>query len=64
MKNITARTPYDIRLELLQLAHTIAFNQHQVAANNLGVKGIISSPTPEEVVEIAEKLKEFISNNH
>ena len=54
----TSKTPYEIRLELLQLAQTILANQHSARANGAAIK---TSPTTEEIVAEAEKLNAFVS---
>ena len=57
----SAKTPYEIRLELLQLAQLILQSNH----NALGVcngDNLVSSPTTEEIITEAVKLNGFISN--
>ena len=54
----TSKTPYEIRLELLQLAFEVLVKKHQaLAAPNLST----SAPTTEEVIAEAEKMNSFIS---
>lgn len=56
----TSKTPYEIRLELLQLAQVILHNKH----NADGVKNgnnVSTSPTTEEIIAEAEKMNNFIS---
>lgn len=56
----TSKTPYEIRLELLQLAFEICAAKHKAA----GVKNAdnqITSPTTEEVIQEADKMNVFIS---
>jgi hypothetical protein len=53
----TNKTPYEIRLELLQLAFGILLQKHQVNATGK----IETSPTTEEVIVEAEKMNGFIS---
>jgi hypothetical protein len=59
------KTPYEIRLDLLQLAFDILTAKHaaaagaSIASGNLGV--ISTSPTTEEVIAEAEKMNSFIS---
>jgi len=52
------KTPYEIRLELLQLAQVILENQHSARAALSEGK---SSPTTEEIITEAEKMNGFIS---
>ena len=54
----TPKTPYEIRLELLQLAQTILENQHSARAVLTAGK---TSPTTEEIISEAEKMNGFIS---
>jgi len=54
----TSKTPYEIRLELLQLAQTILENQH--AAKSVLTAGK-TSPTTEEIIFEADKLNAFVS---
>ena len=51
------KTPYEIRLDLLQLAFDILSSKH--AALHAGKT--TSSPTTEEVIAEAEKMNGFIS---
>jgi len=54
------KTPYEIRLELLQLAQVILHEKHKT----LGVingDNITTSPTTEEILVEAEKMNSFIS---
>ena len=56
----TPKTPYEIRLELLQLAQLILSEKHKA----IGVKNsdnIETSPTTEEIIIEAEKMNGFIS---
>lgn len=53
----SSKTPYEIRLELLQLAQTILNAQH---AANTDAVGLVA-PTSEEVIAEAEKLNAFVS---
>jgi hypothetical protein len=54
----TPKTPYEIRLDLLELARTILHGQHVA-------KGVLTAgqtaPTTEEVIAEAEKMNAFIS---
>jgi hypothetical protein len=54
----TSKTPYEIRLELLQLAQTILDAQHKSRA---GERAASTAPTAEEVISEAEKLNAFVS---
>lgn len=54
----TSKTPYEIRLELLQLAQTILENQHAARAVTTAGK---TSPTTEEIIAEADKLNAFVS---
>lgn len=54
----TPKTPYEIRLELLQLAQLICENQHCATAVLTAGK---TSPTTEEIIAEAEKMNAFIS---
>lgn len=54
----TSKTPYEIRLELLQLAQEILQNKH--IAHEAGHPPT-SSPTSEEIIAEAEKLNVFVS---
>jgi hypothetical protein len=54
----TSKTPYEIRLELLQLAQTILDAQHK--ARNI-TQATHTAPTSEEVLAEAEKLNAFVS---
>jgi hypothetical protein len=59
--NKSGKTPYEIRLELLQLAQVILNEKHKAAAvGNNGSKQT-TFPTTEEVIAEAEKLNGFIS---
>lgn len=59
----SGKTPYEIRLELLQLAFDILIQKHQAAsaASNTSNPVVTSSPSTEEVIAEAEKLNVFIS---
>jgi len=57
MKPIS-KTPYEIRLELLQLAFQVLVKKHEAVV--AGGK-ITTSPTTEEVIAEAEKMNTFIS---
>lgn len=56
------KTPYEIRLELLQLAQTILQSQYDAKAISIPGR---SSPSTEEIIVEAEKMNLFISKaNH
>ena len=52
------KTPYEIRLELLQLAFEVLVKKHQALA---GSTAPLTSPTTDEVIAEAEKMNNFIS---
>lgn len=54
----TSKTPYEIRLELLQLAQTIVDAQHKARSIT---ESTYTAPTSEEVLAEAEKLNAFVS---
>ena len=57
----TSKTPYEIRLELLQLAQVILNEKHKAA----GVKNADNqdtAPTTEEIIAEANKLNGFVSS--
>lgn len=56
----TSKTPYEIRLELLQLAFEICAAKHKAAGVPNG-NNTDTSPTTEEVILEAEKMNVFIS---
>ena len=56
----TSKTPYEIRLEILQLAQLILQNQHIDKGALAAGK---ASPTTEEIMAEAEKLNTFVSSN-
>ena len=62
----TPKTPYEIRLDLLQLAFEVLTAKHyatacsKVTATN-GTLLVTSSPSVEEIVAEAEKMNAFIS---
>jgi hypothetical protein len=65
-----SKTPYEIRLELLQLAQTILHEKHAAMAadnalnnhNVIGQSQATTSPTTEEIITEANKLNSFVSN--
>jgi uncharacterized protein YciI len=52
------KTPYEIRLDLLELARDILQSQHDAKAVLTAGK---TAPTTEEVITEAEKMNAFIS---
>ena len=59
MKTVS-KTPYEIRLELLQLAQVILNEKHK-AAGVRNADNQITAPTTEEVIAEADKMNSFIS---
>lgn len=60
----TSKTPYEIRLELLQLAQVILAEKHKAAGVANG-NNQITAPTTEEIVAEAAKMNGFVSQgNH
>jgi hypothetical protein len=57
----TPKTPYEIRLELLQLAQVILNEKHKAMGIANG-NNVDTSPTTEEIIAEAEKMNSFISN--
>jgi hypothetical protein len=59
------KTPYEIRLDLLQLAFDVLVHKHQAAGVANG-NNVTTAPTTEEVIAEAEKMNAFISkaNQH
>jgi hypothetical protein len=61
----TPKTPYEIRLDLLQLAFDVLVQKHQALAANKthdpASMLVTSSPSTEEVIAEAEKMNAFIS---
>jgi hypothetical protein len=60
MPNKSGKTPYEIRLELLQLAQSILQAQHNARGVQNG-NNVTTAPTTEEVMAEAEKLNSFVS---
>lgn len=59
-----SKTPYEIRLDLLQLAFDILSAKHAADGNKNGNGNNTStSPTTEEVLAEAEKMNAFISKD-
>ena len=54
------KTPYEIRLELLQLAFGVCSAKHTALGVQNG-NNVTTSPTTEEVIAEAEKMNIFIS---
>jgi len=61
----TSKTPYEIRLELLQLAQVILNEKHKAAGVQNG-NNQNTFPTTEDIIVEAEKMNGFISkaNQH
>ncbi len=59
----TGRTPYEIRLELLQIAQRILETKHAAAsaAANSTRPLPTTAPTTEEIIAEADKMNAFIS---
>ena len=67
MTNRTSpKTPYEIRLELLQLAQVILHEKHKSSGevDHRGILVVKSSPTTEEIIAEAEKMNQFISKGN
>lgn len=58
--NKSGKTPYEIRLDLLQLAFEILVHKHQAAGVQNG-NNVTTAPTTEEVIAEADKMNAFIS---
>jgi hypothetical protein len=58
-----SKTPYEIRLELLQLAQLILNEKHRAdgAAANSTRPAATTAPTTEEIIAEADKMNAFIS---
>ena len=54
------KTPYEIRLDLLQLAFDVLLQQHQARGVSHG-NNVTTSPTTEDVIAEADKMNAFIS---
>ena len=54
----TSKTPYEIRLELLQLAFEVLVKKHKA---EVAPSAPSTSPTTEEIIAEAEKMNSFIS---
>lgn len=63
MSRPVPKTPYEIRLELLQLSYTILLNKHNVSAAPGTDAQPVLAPTSEEVITEAEKLNTFVSKS-
>ena len=59
----TSKTPYEIRLELLQLAQVILNEKHRAAGVANG-NNQTTAPTTEEIIAEAEKMNGFVSNGN
>ena len=64
----SGRTPFEVRLELLQLATSILLERHRAlaSASNKHLSAIdllvSTSPTTDEIIAEANKLNDFVSN--
>ena len=59
------KTPYEIRLDLLQLSFDILSNKHRGAVDKTQDSIEVHAPTTEDVIAEAEKMNSFISKaNH
>lgn len=58
----SSKTPYEIRLDLLQLAFDILSAKH-AAAGVMNANNTTTSPTTEEILAEAEKMNAFISKD-
>ncbi len=56
---ISSKTPYEIRLELLQLSQKILDAKHKADCAPVAPS---TAPTTEEIILEAEKLNGFVSN--
>lgn len=60
-----SKTPYEVRLELLQLASAILTYQHNVKLKKSESADTelndVDPPTTEQIIAEAEKLNEFVS---
>lgn len=64
MKN--GKTPYEIRLDLLELAYSIVRGQKEAecaAESSTPTAKVTKAPTTEEVLAEAEKLNGFVSQS-
>ena len=59
--NKASKTPYEIRLELLQLSFQILQAKHQATVGKTMSGKVETSPTTEEVIAEADKMNAFIS---
>ena len=65
----TGKTPYEIRLDLLVLAHKVLTQKAEaeagLAAEDRSDKTVVitTSPSTEEIIEEAKKLNGFVSGN-
>ena len=58
-----SKSPYEIRLELLQLAQKILQEKHAaISVNHPNNPRANTAPTTEEIIAEAEKMNGFISN--
>lgn len=57
------KTPYEIRLELLQLAQIILHQKHLAKGVSNG-NNVTTAPTTEEIIAEADKLNTFVSKGN
>ncbi len=55
------RTPYEVRLELLQLSFQLLLEQHRAKAVANGQTAADSAPTTDDIVAEADKMNFFVS---
>ena len=61
---VASKTPYEIRLELLQLAQVILSEKHKAMGVSNG-NNQLTAPTTEDIISEADKMNAFISKaNH
>lgn len=63
MMKSSSKTPYEIRLDLLQLAFDILSAKHTALGASKHEDRPKTSPTTEEVMAEAEKMNSFISKD-
>ena len=59
----SSKTPYEIRLELLQLAQVILNEKHKADGVKNG-NNQVTFPTTEEIIAEAERMNTFISKGN
>lgn len=60
----SGRSPYEIRLELLQLAQIILNERHKAIGVLHHTGRATTSPTTEEIIAEADKLNTFVSKTN